>query len=262
MPKKYWWIAAALVGVVGVAIVAGNAAPELQQSTVVQGVQVTGTYPHDPKSFSQGLVVEGETIYEGTGKYGASFLREIELSTGTITAEVPLDSRYFGEGITIFGNRIYQLTWKERTCLVYDKDSLKFLGTLQYAGEGWGLTDDEKNLYMSDGSSTIQVLDPRTMKVIKRLPVKEGRRRIEKLNELEFVEGEIYANIWYSDQIARIDPENGKVLGWIDCGSVYPGRNRPDREHVLNGIAYDAESKRLFITGKNWPKLYEIKVQP
>ncbi len=262
MLNRNWWIAAALIGAVSLAIVAGNASPESSESVLTQKAQVVAVFPHDPQSFSQGLVVEGETIYEGTGKYGASALRKIDLTSGTVIGEVPLDQQFFGEGITIFGNRIYQLTWKERACLVYEKETLKFLGTYQYAGEGWGLTDDEKYLYMSDGSSTLQVLDPRTMKVVKRLPVKDGRRRIEKLNELEFVDGEIYANIWYADEIARIDPKTGKVLGWIDCSSIFPIRDRPDREHVLNGIAYDPETKRLFVTGKYWPKLYEIKVKP
>ena len=260
MLKKYWWVAPLIIGVALLGIVAGGALPDAPQTAPKQGVELIVAYPHDPLAFSQGLAVEGETLFEGTGKYGSSALRQIELTTGKIEVEVPLDAKYFGEGITLIGERIYQLTWKERLCLVYDKQTLKLLGALPYAGEGWGLADDETQLYMSDGSSTIQVLEPQTLKVVKRLAVKEGRRRIDKLNELEFVDGEIYANIWYSDLIARIDPDSGSVLGWIDCSSVYPLRQRPDREHVLNGIAYDSKSGRLFVTGKNWPKLFEIRV--
>ena len=260
MLRKFWWLAP-IVGVAIVAIVAVTAAPGGDAGENVQSVKVLGAYPHDADSFSQGLVIEGETIYEGTGKYGASVLRKVDLETGKVEMQVPLGAKYFGEGITIFGDRIYQLTWKERVCVVYDKATLKPLGTLPYLGEGWGLTDDETHLYLSDGTSTIRVLDPQTFKVIRRISVKNGRRRVDKLNELEFVDGEIYANIWYSDLIARIDPQSGNLLGWIDCGSVYPAVRRPDREHVLNGIAHDAETGRLFVTGKNWPQLFEIEVE-
>ncbi|MCA9133282.1 MAG: glutaminyl-peptide cyclotransferase [Planctomycetales bacterium] len=225
----------------------------------VQAVKVIAAYPHDPEAFTQGLVVEGETLYEGTGHYGQSTLRRVHLPTGKVEQSQRLGASYFGEGITIFGDRIYQLTWKEQLCVVYDKSSLKALGSLRYSGEGWGLTSDGTQFYLSDGSSTIRVLDA-NFKQLRRIRVKQGRRAIEQLNELEYVRGEIYANIWYSDQIVRIDPRSGAVLGWIDCGAVYPARQRLDREQVLNGIAYDAASDRLFITGKNWPQLFEIQV--
>ncbi len=260
MLKKYWWLASlACVGIV--VIVAATAIPGDGGSTDNGwSVTVVNAFPHDPASFSQGLAVEGETLFEGTGKYGASLLRKMELTTGRVELQIPLGPKYFGEGITVLGDRIYQLTWKERVCVVYDKQSLKPLGSLSYSGEGWGLADDETHLYMSDGSSTIRVIDPSTFRVLRRIAVREGRRRVDKLNELEFVDGELYANIWYSDLIARIDPETGRVLGWIDCSTVYPAAERPDREHVLNGIAYDGQAQRLFITGKNWPQLYEIRV--
>jgi glutaminyl-peptide cyclotransferase len=259
MVRILCWLAIPVVAL-GAAIVAGNSLTQKVAELPHATVRVVASYPHDPNAFSQGLVIEGETLYEGTGKYGASALRKIDLKTGEILHEVPLDQRYFGEGITIFDGRIYQLTWKERICFLFDKATMKFLGTLQYAGEGWGLTSDDRYLYMSDGSSTIQVLDPKTMKVLRRIAVKESRRRIDKLNELEYVNGEIYANIWYEDMIVRIDPQSGQVLGWIDCSKVYPVYKRPDREHVMNGIAFDKQSGRLFITGKNWGKLYEIEV--
>ena len=223
-------------------------------------VRVINIFDHDSAAFTQGLVVEGETIYEGTGKRGASTLRKVDLSSGTVQQQVGLPRQYFGEGITIFGDRIYQLTWQSRVCIVYEKESFQALGTLPYTDEGWGITDDEKHIYLSDGTNTIRVLDPQTFKVQRRIRVKHGRRNIDKLNELEFVNGKILANIWYEDKIAEIDPATGAVTAWIDCSGVYPAATRPDREHVLNGIAYDKDSGRLFITGKNWPKLYEIEI--
>lgn len=227
----------------------------------IQTVTVVASYPHDAGAFTQGLVIDGGILYEGTGHYGQSTLRRVELETGRVEKSMSLASDYFGEGITLLGEQIFQLTWKEGVCFLYDKQTLAPTGTLRYSGEGWGLTNDGEHLYLSDGKSNIHVLDPKTLKPIRRIRVKQGRRLIDKLNELEFVEGEIYANIWYSDHIARIDPTSGEVLGWIDCSQVYPAARRPDREHVLNGIAYDSVTKRLFITGKNWPQLFEIQVQ-
>lgn len=223
-------------------------------------VRVINIFDHDPAAFTQGLVVEGETIYEGTGRRGASTLRKVDLPSGTVEKQVGLPRQYFGEGITIFGDRIYQLTWEERVCVVYEKESFKALGTLPFQGVGWGITDDEKHIYMSNGSNKILVRDPQTFRVLREITVKHGRRNINNLNELEFVNGKILANIWYEDKIAEIDPATGAVTSWIDCSGVYPAATRPDREHVLNGIAYDETSGRLFITGKNWPKLYEIEI--
>ncbi|MEM7314257.1 MAG: glutaminyl-peptide cyclotransferase, partial [Planctomycetota bacterium] len=154
--------------------------------------------------------------------------------------------------------RIYQLTWQEKTCVVYKKKTIKPIGKYNYRGEGWGLADDGKVLYMSDGTSSIRVLDP-NFKIKKRLRVKDGRRSVDKLNELEFFDGFLYANVWYEDVIAKIDPKTGKVVAWLDCSRVYPTRR--NREHVLNGIAHDAKSGKIYITGKNWPRLYEIKIE-
>lgn len=223
-------------------------------------VRVVNTYPHDPAAFTQGLVVEGNTLYEGTGQYGNSALRKVDLESGKSEIILPLGKNYFGEGITAREDYIYQLTWKERVCIVYEKATLRAIGTLRYTGEGWGLTHDGESMYLSDGTSTIRVLDPKTFRVQRRIRVKEGRRNIDKLNELEFVDGHILANIWYSDRIAKIDPQTGAVVAWIDCRGVYPATSRPSREHVLNGIALDEESGRLFITGKNWPNLFEIEI--
>lgn len=223
-------------------------------------VRVTGEFPHDPQAFIQGLALEGDTLFEGTGQYGRSTLRKIDLSTGQIIAQQDLHPSYFGEGVTIFGDRIYQLTWKERVCIVYDKATLKPLGVFNYSDQGWGLAADDRFLYMSDGSNRIRVLDPTTFKPVRKLRVRDGRRNINNLNELEFVDGHLLANVWYEDQIAKIDPQSGRVVAWIDCSHVYPAATRPDREHVLNGIAHDPDSGRTFITGKNWPKMYEIEI--
>jgi glutamine cyclotransferase len=258
--KRTWWIALPVVGVLVFAIV--SIALPGDEPIEVQQVKVVATYPHDPAAFTQGLVVEGNVVYEGTGHYGQSTLRRVNLETGQVEKSVQLPNQFFGEGITILGDQLYQLTWKEQVCFVYDKQTLQQLGTQRYNEQGWGLANDGQYLYLSDGTSTIRVLDPQSFKQLRRIRVKQGRRLIDKLNELEFVNGELYANVWYSDLIARIDPADGRVLGWIDCSQVYPAARRPDREHVLNGIAFDQESGKLFVTGKNWPQLFEIEVQP
>jgi glutamine cyclotransferase len=266
MAAKNIWRFASLIFLAGLVMAAALFASQLtgnqttRRSAQVLGVQVVNEFPHDPQAFSQGLAVEGDVLFEGTGQYGRSKLRKVDLETGRIFAEKSLNPNYFGEGITLFGDRIYQLTWKERVCIVYDKVSLKALGVFNYADQGWGLASDDRVLYMSDGSNRIRVIDPSNFKTLRTLRVRDGRRNIDSLNELEFVEGFLLANIWYEDQIAKIDPASGRVVAWIDCSQVYPSRMRPDREHVLNGIAYDRNSKRLFITGKNWPKLFEIKI--
>ena len=226
----------------------------------VWNFKVIATYPHDPTAFTQGLVFTKGHLFEGTGKKGESSLRLVDLSTGKVEKIAPLDNHYFGEGITVLDNRIYQLTWQNRLGIVYDKETFNVEKTFQYTGEGWGLTNDGKRLLMSDGSATIRFLDPKTFEVVKRITAKSAKGKVDRLNELEFVKNEIWANIWYEDRIARISPENGEVLGWIDLGNLYPRNQRQSNEDVLNGIAYDAETDRLFVTGKNWPQLFEIKV--
>jgi glutamine cyclotransferase len=258
--QRTWWIALPVVGVLVLAFV--SMAMPGDEPIAVQQVKVVAAYPHDPDAFTQGLVVEGNVLFEGTGHYGQSTLRRVDLQTGQVEKSVRLPAEFFGEGITILGEQLFQLTWKEQTCLVYDKHTLQQLGAHRYYEQGWGLANDGQHLYLSDGTSTIRVLDPHSFKQLRRIRVKQGRRLIDKLNELEFVKGELYANVWYSDHIARIDPADGSVLGWIDCSQVYPAARRPNREHVLNGIAYDQESGKLFVTGKNWPQLFEIEVQP
>ncbi|OYW12163.1 MAG: glutamine cyclotransferase, partial [Planctomycetales bacterium 12-60-4] len=213
-------------------------------------------------AFSQGLVVVDGQMYEGTGQYGQSTLRKVELTSGRVEQMIPLSREYFGEGITVLDDKLYQLTWKERLGIVYELATLKPLGSFRYSGEGWGLANDGRELILSDGSATLRFLNPKTFEVTKRLEVRSGRSRVDKLNELEFVNDEIWANIWYSDKIARISPKTGEVLGWIDASGLYPASQRRSREHVMNGIAYDASTQRVFLTGKMWPRLFEVEVLP
>lgn len=228
----------------------------------VAGFRVVTEYPHDASAFTQGLVFTDGRLYEGTGKKGESSLRRIELKTGRIEQIVLLDSALFGEGITVFDGKIFQLTWQNRLGIIYDQKTFESLSTFRYTGEGWGLTHDGKRLILSDGTSTIRFLDPKSFEVVKRIKVKAGNSLIDQLNELEFRKGEILANVWHTNRIARISPDSGEVLGWIDLTGLYSERQRQSREDVLNGIAYDEANDRLLVTGKNWPKIYEIEIVP
>lgn len=261
MLVKLLWVGISLGGLVGLflAMPRGEVADNGPNAATTERARVLATFPHDSNDFCQGLVVEDGIVYEGTGHYGSSVLKKYELATGRLLAAARLPDNCFGEGISTVGDEIYQLTWKERACFVYDKETLKPIRTLTYTGQGWGLASDGDKLYMSDGSSVIQVLDSKTLKPIRKFNVHYGRRRQDNLNELEMVRGELWACIWYEDRIVRIDPETGRIRGWLDCSSLYPASQR-HREHVLNGIAYDAQANRLFITGKNWPTLFEIEV--
>jgi glutamine cyclotransferase len=226
-------------------------------------VQVVHTYPHDAQAFTQGLIYSGGHLYESTGLEGHSSLRMEDLETGRILQfqDVP---KYFGEGLTNWGSTLIQVTWQDHIGLVYDRFSFKLLRTFSYTGEGWGLTQDGKSLILSDGTATLRFLDPATFKVLRRVTVRDHGKPIppDQLNELEFVRGEIYANLWHTDRIARISPATGQVLGYINLAGLLPDAERSDPEAVLNGIAYDSEHDRLFVTGKLWPKLFEIKVIP
>jgi glutamine cyclotransferase len=223
---------------------------------------VLNTYPHDPEAFTQGLIWKGGLLYEGTGLRGRSSLRKVELETGEIVQLYELPPQYFGEGITIFGDRIYQLTWQSRIGFVYDKDSFELLGEFQYSTEGWGITHDGERLIMSDGSATLHFLDPETLEEIGQVQVYDDSGPVIRLNELEYVEGEVYANIWQTDRVARIDPGTGRVTGWIDLSGLLGPEDYSPPVDVLNGIAYDAATDRLFVTGKLWPKLFEIAILP
>ena len=224
--------------------------------------RVVNTYPHDRTAFTQGLEYRDGFLYEGTGITGRSSVRKVDLTTGRVLQNFDVPQPFFGEGITLVGNQIFELTWQSQTGFVYDKSNFQVLGNFKYPGEGWGLTNDGKQIYMSDGSSQIRVWDPVTLKEVRRITVKDGDKPVTQLNELEFVKGEILANVWRTDRIARISPADGKVLGWIDLSGILPPPERSGSDAVLNGIAYDASTDRLFVTGKLWPKLFEIKLLP
>ena len=228
----------------------------------VSTYRVVHAYPHDSGAFTQGLIYLNGHLYESTGIRGRSSLREEDLSTGRILKYQALPNRYFGEGLTNWGNELIQLTWTSHTALVYDLNTFRFIRTFHYPWEGWGLTQDGKNLILSDGSANLYFLDPNTFKLVRSIKVTDNGRSIDQLNELEYIHGQIYANIWHSNRIARISPVSGNVLGWIDLKGLLPPGSVTDPEAVLNGIAYDSTHNRLFVTGKLWPKLFEIQLVP
>jgi glutaminyl-peptide cyclotransferase len=222
--------------------------------------QVVHIYPHDRTAYTQGLEFRAGFLYEGTGLEGRSSLRKVELETGRILQQIKLDPVYFGEGITLINQRIIQLTWRSQKGFVYDQASFRLLRTFDYPGEGWGLTNDGTQIYMSDGTAKIRCWDSSTLAEKRRFTVHDGPRPIDMLNELEYVHGEIYANVYTTDRIVRISPADGHVVGWIDLAGLLSDQERAQGAEVLNGIAYDALGDRLFVTGKFWPKLFEIKV--
>ncbi len=227
----------------------------------ISNISIVNIFPHDQESYTQGLVYHQGFLYESTGLNGKSFLNKIEIKSGNVIKKVELSEEYFGEGMAIIGNKIYQLTWKNQTGFIYDLSSFKEMGKFAYSGEGWGLTADGNRLFMSNGSSVISCIDPVSLSVIREIKVYDGKSPVNNLNELEFVGGEIWANVFQEDIIARISPQTGKVSGWIDLSQLPALLPQSERRDVLNGIAYDPEGDRLFITGKFWPKLFEIKVQ-
>jgi glutamine cyclotransferase len=224
--------------------------------------KIVNTFHHDREAFTQGLVFENGVLYEGTGIPGRSELRKVELQTGAVLQKYKLPDKYFGEGITIFKDRIVQLTYQSNVGFVYDKDSFELLREFSYPTEGWGITHNDTHLIMSDGTPMLYFLDPETLTQINRRMVLEQDRPVWGLNELEYVNGEIYANVWPTDRIVRIVPETGKVVGWIDMKGLLAPEDHGEEVDVLNGIAYDPDSKRLFMTGKFWPKLFEVKLIP
>lgn len=246
----------------GLAATLLSAAPIVNAQTPQYTYQVVHEYPHDPNAFTQGLEYRGGFLYEGTGLNGRSSLRKEKLETGQVLQQIDLDSQYFGEGITVLNQRILELTWKAETGFVYDQSSFRRQRTFNYPGEGWGLANDGENIYMSDGSAQIRIWDPQTLQEKRRITVKDHGQPVMNLNELEWVRGEIYANIWQTDRIARISPADGRVLGWIDLTGILKADQRTGQEDVLNGIAYDVLGNRLFVTGKLWPKLFEIRLIP
>ena len=221
--------------------------------------EIVRTYPHDPHAFTQGLVYLDGVLYEGTGLNDESSIRKVKLETGEVLQKRDVPGQYFGEGIIVWKDRILELTWQAQKGLIYDLASFNPKGEFSYPGEGWGLTTDGKRIIMSDGTPEIRFWDPETLKETGRITVNEDGRPVAKLNELEWVKGEIFANVWETERVVRIDPTNGKVLGWINLNGLLTPQERQGTD-VLNGIAYDAKGDRLFVTGKRWPKLFEIKL--
>jgi glutamine cyclotransferase len=236
------------------------ATPQKPDQIPVLSAKVVHAYPHDPRAFTQGLEYYGGYLYESTGIAGQSTLRKVALQTGEVVRKVGLPPQYFGEGLTILGGKIYQLTWLAKKGFIYDLRTFRQVGEFPYDTEGWGLAHDDKSLILSNGTNIIRYIDPLSFKVTRTIEVYAGREGVVNLNELEYIKGEIYANIWHSPRIARIDPRSGQVLAWIDLTSLVAKEQHSD-EGVLNGIAYDPATDRLFVTGKNWSNLFEIKVE-
>jgi glutamine cyclotransferase len=234
------------------------AAPQTPQ----YGYQVVHVYPHDHTAFTQGLEFRAGFLYEGTGLEGRSTLRRVNLETGKVEQQINLAPQFFGEGITVVNQQIVELTWRSEIGFLYDQSSFRRLRSFNYPGEGWGLTNDGTQIYMSDGSAQIRCWDAGSLLEKRRFTVRDAGRPVSLLNELEYVRGEIYANVWQSDRIVRFSPVDGKVLGWIDLSGLLSAADRAEQVDVLNGIAYDALGDRLFVTGKLWPKLFEIRVVP
>jgi len=224
------------------------------------GYQVVHVYPHDRAAFTQGLEFRAGFLYEGTGLEGQSTLRKVRLETGKVEQQINLAPEFFGEGITVVNQQIIQLTWRSQIGFAYEQSSFRRLRSFKYPGEGWGLTNDGSQIYMSDGSAQIRCWDAGSLLEKRRFTVRDAGRPISLLNELEYVQGEIYANVWQSDRVVRFSPVDGKVLGWVDLSGLLSAADRTEQVDVLNGIAYDSLGDRLFVTGKLWPKLFEIRV--
>ncbi len=234
---------------------------DVAAETPVYGYRVIAVYPHDSNAFTQGLVYYHGNFYEGAGLRGRSSLRRVDLETGQVLQYRALPDAYFGEGVTLYDDRLYQLTWQSHVGFIYDRASFDFLSSFKYPTEGWGLTHNGRELIMSDGTPTLHFLDPDTLQELRQVSVRDEKGPVWQLNELEYIDGEVYANVWQTDRIARIDPETGRVKAWIDLSGLLPPEDRPGA-NVLNGIAWDDAGDRLFVTGKLWPKLFQIELTP
>jgi glutaminyl-peptide cyclotransferase len=233
-----------------------------QSATPVDTYRVVRVYPHDPTAYTQGLIYRDGFLYESTGLHGSSSLRKVKLETGEVVQQRQIDRAHFAEGLADWKDQLVQLTWQSNIAFVYELASFGPRLTFSYSGEGWGLTHDEKRFILSDGTNQLRFLDPDTFREVGRLTVADGPTSVPDLNELEYIRGEIYANVWHTDRIARISPETGRVIRWIDLRGLMSGGYKLDSEAVLNGIAHDATRNRLFVTGKLWPRLFEIEVIP
>ena len=228
----------------------------------IYGYRIVHIYPHDINAFTEGLFYRDGKLYESTGLNGSSYIREENLEDGRVLRSVSVDRRYFGEGIVDWGDEIRSLTWQGGIGFRWRRSDFAKIGEFHYPGEGWALTRNDREIIMSDGTAQLRFLDPATMAERRRINVTDEGRPVERLNELEWVKGEIFANVWMTSRIARIDPKSGRVTGWIDLGQLVAEQAPPGEDSVLNGIAYDKAKDRLFVTGKNWPKLLEIKLVP
>jgi len=238
------------------------AAPETQITAPIYGVRVVAAFPHDPAAFTQGLVIVDGQLFESIGLYGKSALRRVDLSSGHVAQETRLAANVFAEGLTAWRGQLVQLTWRENIGLIYDREQLQPIDYFEYSGEGWGITSDGTQWIISNGSAELQWFDPATRQVVRRVTVHDSERPITALNELEWIDGEIWANVWQQDVIARIDPASGAVNSWLNLHDLLPTAARPSRDAVLNGIAYDKTNQRIFVTGKNWSTLYQIEPTP
>ncbi|MCW4014773.1 MAG: glutaminyl-peptide cyclotransferase [Candidatus Bathyarchaeota archaeon] len=262
MKRQHWVIILSIIGIIAVSsatVVPLNNSP-VDTEAFYYTYTVVNTYPHDEDAFTQGLVFEDSVLYEGTGHYGESSLRRIELETGNVTKLHLLSDNLFGEGITIFEDKIIQLTWQNNIGFVYNKSSFELLQTFEYPTEGWGITHNGSVLIMSDGTANLYFLDPETFQTVGQVEVHD-KEPIDLLNELEYIDGMVYSNIWKEDLIVIIDPQTGQVSGWIDLTGINDSANQAT-SGVLNGIAYDPNEDRLFVTGKRWTQLYEIELVP
>lgn len=241
--------------------VANRAAPTPDQPAQQVSYEVVNSYPHDPTSFTQGLLWADGGFYESSGLYGQSKLRRLEFPSGKVLKQIGLDTELFAEGLAMVDNRLIQLTWKTHRGFVYDKNTFRLLQEFKYDTEGWGLTFDGKDLVLSDGSSDLFYLDPQSFKPVKKLAVTMNGQPVPEINELEFIDGEIWANVWQTDRILRIDPSTGQVRSFLNLKQILAPSDRKGSEDVLNGIAYDPEHKRIFVTGKLWPRIFEIKLK-
>lgn len=252
------------LGLVSVLVIATGILPAYQgaarSAAPAAKYRVVRVYPHDPEAFTQGLVYLDGFLYEGTGLNGRSSIRKVKLENGEVVQIQKVDSQYFGEGIAVKGDTIYELTWQSEIGFLYDRATFSRKGTFNYKGEGWGLTHDGQRLIMSDGTAFLRFLDPGSLKELSRIQVKDGTSPVGNLNELEYVKGEIFANVWQTHRIARISPKTGRVTAWLDLDGLLTPREAQQAD-VMNGIAYDAAGDRLFVTGKLWPKLFEIKIE-
>jgi len=249
-----------MTGILYINLYAGDL-PTVQNNTIPEYTYlILKRIPHDYQAYTQGLVFDHDYLYESTGRHGQSSLRKVDPDNGAILTIHKLPQEFFGEGITIYKDKIYQLTWQEFTGFVYDRETFLVMEEFFYNTEGWGITQDGTHLIISDGTAFLYFLDPQNYEVLKTVEVKDNEGPVKNLNELEYINGEIFANILYSNRIARIDPQNGHIVGWVDLTGILAGEKIDYRIDVMNGIAYDSKMDRLFVTGKLWPRVFEIKL--